>query len=337
MTPRLCVSSAASQPRLLGLAAVMTPLLLGGCGSESPSPAGCADVACLEHILIGHGSRVTSVAFSPDGQLVATGSTDFTARFWTVADGALMRTLAGHSSSVLSVAFSPDGAVLASGGEDATVRLWRVADGGMVRVLPAGSYGVTAVAFGRDDRTLLGGSADHTVRIWDSATGRLLSSVAAHAAPVTAVVLAPDGAFFASAAGTLDGRARLWTFPAAAPVWEAFGDTGVWSLAFSPDGGTLACGGSAGAVRLRYTGDGSEVGRLTAGDGPVQAVAYSPTGEYLAAAEGPSVRVFDAVGGSSRGLLAGHTGTIFGLAFSPDGRLLASASDDATVRLWRFK
>jgi WD40 repeat protein len=319
-----------------GPAVAVNLLLLSGCSSDNASPTRCPDVACLERALVGHGSRVTSVAFSPDGQTVASGSTDFSVRLWKTADGALERTLTGHTSSVLSLAFSPDGVLLASGSEDSTTRLWSTADGRLVRRLSGAIYGVTAVAFSRDGRTLLAGSADHSVRLWDVATGRLVATVAAHVAPVTAVALAPDGARFASAAGTLDGRVRLWTFPAATPVWQAFGDTAVWSLAFAPDGSTLACGGSAGAVPLRATADGRELRILAAGDGPVNAVAYSPDGQNLVASEGASVRVFDPTAGESRGLLTGHAGTVFALAFSPDGGLLASASDDATVRRWSF-
>ena len=75
---------------------------------------------------------------------------------------------------------------------------------------------------------------------------------------------------------------------------------------------------------------------LTAGDGPVYALAYSPEGRHVAASDGSTVRVFDPATGTTLGRLTGHTGAVFGLAFSPDGRLLASASDDGTVRLWSF-
>jgi WD40 repeat protein len=83
----------------------------------------------------GHASDVTSVAFSPDGSLIASGSGDATIKLWRVSDGALVRTLTGHTDSVNSVAFSPDGSLIASGSDDRTIKLWRVSDGALVRTL----------------------------------------------------------------------------------------------------------------------------------------------------------------------------------------------------------
>jgi len=153
---------------------------------------------------------------------------------------------------------------------------------------------------------------------------------------VNALALAPDGQSFASAGSYLDGRVRLWGYPAASPIWQAFGEVAVWSLAFAPDGRTLACGGSFGAVRLRASSDGTELRVLESGDSLVNALAYAPDGGRLAASEGANVGVFDPASGTSLGVLSGHTGSVFALAFSPDGRLLASGSDDASVRLWSF-
>ncbi|HSB61473.1 MAG TPA: WD40 repeat domain-containing protein, partial [Vicinamibacteria bacterium] len=154
-------------------------LLLGGCNRDEASRPACAEVACLERVLSGHTERVTSVAFSPDGRSLATGSSDFTVRLWEVETGSAVRTLAGHASSVLSVAFSPDGRLVASGSEDATVRLWQVADGGLARTLTDARSGVTALAFTADGRMLLGSSSDHTARIWEVETGREVQRVEA--------------------------------------------------------------------------------------------------------------------------------------------------------------
>ena len=133
-----------------------------------------------DNALTGHTGWVSSVAFSPDGETLASGSRDETIRLWDVPTGTEIQVLTGHTSWVLSVAFSPDGQTLASGSWDNTVRLWDVPTGTEIQVLTGHTAVVRSVAFSPDGQTLASGSGDNTVRLWDVSTGteirRLFSS-----------------------------------------------------------------------------------------------------------------------------------------------------------------
>jgi hypothetical protein len=155
------------------------------------------------------GRPVRSVAFSPDGTLVATApSTDGAARLWQTATGTRIRTLTGHQGGVTGVAFSPDGTLVATASEDKTVRLWQTPAGKHIRTLTGHTSRVWDVTFSPDGDLLATVSDDKTVRLWQTATGKHIRTLTGHTDVVNSVAFSPDGLLVASAGD--DRTVRLW-------------------------------------------------------------------------------------------------------------------------------
>ncbi|MGH7868038.1 MAG: WD40 repeat domain-containing protein, partial [Candidatus Dormibacteraceae bacterium] len=128
----------------------------------------------------GHRGSVNSVAFSPDGARLVSGSHDETVKVWDARSGRLLQTLEGHCNVVASVALSPEGARLASGSDDKTVRVWDLRSGCLLQTLEGHRGGVTSVAFSPEGVWLSSGSYDHTVKLWEVRSGRLLQTLEGH-------------------------------------------------------------------------------------------------------------------------------------------------------------
>ncbi|MFN8633022.1 MAG: protein kinase [Chloroflexota bacterium] len=331
-------------PAVAGTASVLRPTISPGVAAEavarppgSPSPAQTG--AAGERILAGHTGDVRAVAWSPDGQLVASGSEDFTARLWRVGDGTPAQTLIGHANYVMAVAFSPDGQLLATGSLDKTARLWKVADGSLVRTLSGHADAIWGVAFSPDGQSLVSCAAapDATVRLWRIADGSEVRMMRGHHGTITCVAFSPGGKVIAS--GAEDKTIRFWSPDDGKEISLLSGHDGtVFSLAFSPDAQLLASGAGDRTARLWRVGDGSTVRAIRPTMDLVHGVAYSPEGRVLACSSGsePNMQLWNVPDGTARRTLAGHEQGVYSVRFSPDGRSLASGSRDKTVRIWQL-
>ncbi|KAI8853678.1 hypothetical protein BC829DRAFT_429816 [Chytridium lagenaria] len=274
--------------------------------------------ACLA-ILKGHRTIVTSVAVSPDGAFIASGSYDETVRMWEANTGSCRRTFTAsgsedqtvriwdvgsgmceftftaHQDDVMSVAFSPDGRKLASASEDKTVRIWNLSTGGHTRVC------FYCVAFSNDGNYIVSGSGDKTIRMWNLSTGSAVE-LRGHLSSVNTIAFSRDGTRVVS--GSIDKTICIWSVPSGA-------------RGRSHDGADLTVKGHTGTVK---------------------SVAFSPDGRKVASTSfDMTIRLWDAATGTCERVLEGHSGPVSSIVFSPDGSRVISGSDDRSVRMWDLK
>jgi WD40 repeat protein len=307
---------------------------------EPSNPANLAEASDSSHLpvtclntLRGHLSRVWTIAFSPDGHMLASGSEDQTIRLWNARDGTCLTVLQGHTSGVTSVSFSPNGQILASASEDASIRLWSVAHGTTLKTLPGHTRWVRSVAFSPDGQTLASGSDDCTIRLWEVKTGTCRKTLQGHTSRVCSVQFSPNGQTLAS--GSEEASVRLWSVQDGACLQLLQGHSNcVWAVAFSPNGQTLASGSVDLSVRLWDVQNGTCLKTFQGRTNGVRSVSFSPDGSMLASGSYDAlVRLWDWQQETFKAL-PGHTNWIWAVAFHPNGQMVASGSEDQTIRLW---
>ena len=280
---------------------------------------------------------VSSVEFSPDGALLATGDASGQVRLWQTKDGTLCLICSKHDDWVRSISFHPTAPLLVSGSGDCTLRLWDIHTGQCLRVFRGHLGRIRSVRFDRTGTLIASASADQTVRLWDAASGECLRVFQGHGDRVRSVDFGvdPQQRPILASAGE-DQTIRLWDVETGACLNVLSGHTDwVRSLSFSPDSQLLASAGADTTARLWDVATSQCLHILEGHTDCIRSVRFSPDGRRLATASSDAtLRLWDVETGSHLQTLLGHSNWVRCVAFAPQGELLASGSADRRVKLW---
>ncbi|MCE9534160.1 MAG: WD40 repeat domain-containing protein [Planctomycetes bacterium] len=288
-----------------------------------------------------HLSGVGAVAYSPDGQKIATCGGDKLVKIWRAAEAGaptLISDLKGHANPVSSVAFSNDGRLLASGGGDLIVKVWDVQNGTELRSLRGHGDWVSSVAFGVDSRFVLSASVDKTVKIWELSNEETVPPIG-HTRRLNTLAVSADGKLLAS--GSDDRTIKIWDMQTGQELYTLSEHTGeITALAFDPKGERLISGGEDRKIRVWDLKARKSVQVIDCDRVPV--IVFTLKGDKflawffrpgIANQSASTAQVYDTAGKPLYALTEREK-PINCLAFSSDGEWVAMGSTDGSVRIW---
>ncbi|NJM74128.1 MAG: WD40 repeat domain-containing protein [Scytonema sp. RU_4_4] len=295
--------------------------------------------------LIGHQSYINVATFSPDGEIIASGSTDDTIKLWS-REGKLLKTLNTNLSGTISISFSPDSKLFVTGSFDSVIRLWS-RDGQLLKNFPQKHADrVSAISFSPDGQMIASGSRDKTIKLW-SRDGQLIKTLSGHNKSVMGVSFSPNGQMIASIGS--DETIKLWSRDGQLlhtlsgcerqdKCEHENPDNDIGSVGFSPDNQMILSGGYDGSVKL-WSKEGKRLKTFPGCNqnghcSNIGSVSFSPDGKTIVSAgHDHKIKLWNKKGQLSK-TLYGHQGFISSVSFSPDSKTIASASWDTSIRLW---
>lgn len=292
----------------------------------------------------GHVKSVLTLAWSPNGQWIASGGSDGTVQVWEAKTGKPVQTYLGHKAEVNTLCWSPDGTHLVSGSEDRTVHVWHALTGKHLLTYQGHTHAVDAVAWSPDGTRIASGSTDRTVQIWNATNGILYVTYQGHAMinPTSYIMntlaWSPSGFYLAS--GSEDRTAQVWD-AATGKQLQCFGDrspiiTVAWlnqemALLIADNKTVQIADPLTGTITLTYT----PPARPNKMNNFPWCAAPSPDSRYIASGDSDRViRIWRADTGERLFSYRGHHDHLKTIAWSPDGTRIASAAG-REVYVWQ--
>lgn len=277
-------------------------------------------------------SNIMTIAFSPDGKILATGHFDGYLIIWDVVSGQQLIECQAHIGLIWCVAFSPDGSTLATAGQDGNIKLWDVKTGQCWQTLASHNGGVLSVVFHHDGTTLVSSCAESTIRFWDINLGECTQILRGHSSRVWSVKLHPQGNILASGSG--DHTVKVWDITTGSCIHTLQGHTDwIKSVAFSSSG-ILASGSLDQTIRLWDVDQGVCLGVLEGHSNGILAIAFVNETILASCSIDCTIRLWDITTFQCLKTLQGHANSVDAIAANPQGILLATGADDFSLKLW---
>jgi len=305
----------------------------------------------LIQALSGHSERVWDLDFTSDGETIASASADETLSIWDISgEPQLIRSLRGSIGQIYTLDFSPDDSMLAAGGQ-LGIQIWDWKTGEQIQSFMDGHTApIINLEFNPDGTVLASGGMDAMILLWDVALGEMIGEpLEGHQATVNDLAFSPGGELLASVGCAHPddlycegGELILWDLSEgliSSTVMPIHAHN-VWSLAFSPDGETLATGSADETIQLWDVASSEPIGDPILGhEGGVTSLAFSPDGQMLASSGLDAVILLTDLDSRQRlgPPLIGHDDIVNSIAFSPDGNMLGSGSHDTRLFLWTME